>query len=131
MFYIVAGVSTLLLLTVIIGNFKILYFFVSPLLTSLKNFTTFIVFQAKPSLPPSTARYLAAQQPSPTPLTYYQSVKRIVTNRNYILLLFTYGINVGVFYAMSTLLNQVVLQHFPVRNSTITPLIVIIGTKNV
>jgi nitrate/nitrite transporter NarK len=80
-------------------------------------------------LPPSTARYLAAQQPSPTPLTYYQSVKRIVTNRNYILLLFTYGINVGVFYAMSTLLNQVVLQHFPVRNSTITPLIVIIGSE--
>jgi hypothetical protein len=29
MFYIVAGVSTLLLLTVIIGNFKILYFFLS------------------------------------------------------------------------------------------------------
>nr|CAH0103592.1 unnamed protein product [Daphnia galeata] len=89
MFYIVAGISTLLLLTVI------------------------VVFQAKPSLPPSTARCLAAQQPSPTPLTYYHSVKRIVTNRNYILLLFTYGINVGVFYAMSTLLNQVVLQHFP------------------
>jgi nitrate/nitrite transporter NarK len=62
-------------------------------------------------------------------LTYYQSVKRIVTNRNYILLLFTYGINVGVFYAMSTLLNQVVLQHFPVRNSTITPLVVIIGSE--
>jgi nitrate/nitrite transporter NarK len=70
---------------------------------------------------------LAAQQPSPTPLTYYHSVKRIVTNRNYILLLFTYGINVGVFYAMSTLLNQVVLQHFPVRNDTET--LIVIGAE--
>jgi FLVCR family feline leukemia virus subgroup C receptor-related protein len=35
-------------------------------------------------------------------------------NRDYVLLLVTYGINVGVFYAMSTLLNQTILQHFPV-----------------
>ena len=38
----------------------------------------------------------------------------MVTDRSYMLLLVTYGINVGVFYAMSTLLNQVVLFHFPV-----------------
>lgn len=73
-----------------------------------------VVFQAKPSLPPSAARRLTAQQPPASALSYYQSVKRIVTNRDYNLLLLTYGINVGVFYAMSTLLNQVVLQHFEV-----------------
>lgn len=79
------------------------------------------VFQAKPTLPPSTARCWTVQQSPATALSYYQSVKRIVTNRGYILLLFTYGINVGVFYAMSTLLNQVVLQHFPVCKSLEIP----------
>jgi FLVCR family feline leukemia virus subgroup C receptor-related protein len=31
-----------------------------------------------------------------------------------VLLLLSYGINVGVFYVMSTLLNQIVLLHFAV-----------------
>lgn len=39
----------------------------------------------------------------------------MVTNKNYLVLLITYGVNAGVFYAMSTLLNQTVLTHFPVR----------------
>ncbi|XP_046437919.1 feline leukemia virus subgroup C receptor-related protein 2-like [Daphnia pulex] len=86
MFYIVAGVCTALFIVVVIG------------------------FQAKPPLPPNAAR-IAPQ--SSQPVTYYQSVKTIVTNKNYILLLITYGINAVVFYAMSTLLNQTVLRHFP------------------
>lgn len=69
-------------------------------------------FQAKPPLPPNPARSSSSQ--SSESVTYYQSVKQIVTNRNYILLLITYGVNAGVFYAMSTLLNQTVLKHFPV-----------------
>lgn len=32
---------------------------------------------------------------------------------NYTLLLVSYGMNVGVFYAISTLLNQIVLFHYP------------------
>lgn len=87
MFYIVAGVCTALLIAVIVG------------------------FQAKPPLPPSVARY---SNPSSTEsMNYSQSIKRILLNRDYVILLVTYGINVGVFYAMSTLLNQTVLQHFP------------------
>ncbi|XP_046654072.1 feline leukemia virus subgroup C receptor-related protein 2-like [Daphnia pulicaria] len=86
MFYIVAGVCTALFLVVVIG------------------------FQTKPPLPSNAAR-IAPQ--SSQPVTYYQSVKTIVTNKNYILLLITYGINAGVLYAMSTLLNQTVLRHFP------------------
>ncbi|KAI9556829.1 hypothetical protein GHT06_016621 [Daphnia sinensis] len=86
MFYIVAGTCTAFFLLVLVA------------------------FQAKPPLPPNAAR--AAPQ-SAEPVTYYQSIKTIVTNRNYILLLITYGINAGVFYAMSTLLNQTVLKHFP------------------
>ena len=37
-------------------------------------------------------------------------------NRGYVLLLLSYGMNVGAFYAISTLLNQVVLTYFPVSN---------------
>jgi hypothetical protein len=38
----------------------------------------------------------------------------LFTNRNFALLLVSYGINVGVFYVVSTLLNQIVLLHFAV-----------------
>ncbi|KAB7499841.1 40S ribosomal protein S20 [Armadillidium nasatum] len=38
---------------------------------------------------------------------------RLMRNRNYVLLLLSYGMNVGVFYGISTLLNQTVLQYFP------------------
>lgn len=33
----------------------------------------------------------------------------------YVLLFTSYGISVGVYYAMSTFLNQIVLAHYPVR----------------
>ena len=66
-------------------------------------------FQAAPPLPPATSRSSAEASTS-----YYGSIKRMVTDGSYMLLLVTYGLNVGVFYAMSTLLNQVVLSYFPV-----------------
>ena len=45
---------------------------------------------------------------------YSASIKRLMTNKGYVLLLVTYGLNVGVFYAISTLLNTVILMHFEV-----------------
>ena len=47
---------------------------------------------------------------------YAASIKRLMTNRGYVLLLITYGLNVGVFYAISTLLNTVILMHFEVKS---------------
>ena len=47
-------------------------------------------------------------------LNYLGSIKRLMTNKGYVILLITYGLNVGVFYAISTLLNPVILKHFPV-----------------
>ena len=46
--------------------------------------------------------------------TYLQTLKSLLTNRNFVLLLVSYGVNAGVFYAVSTLLNQIVLLHFEV-----------------
>lgn len=43
---------------------------------------------------------------------YVGSIKRLMTNKGYVILLITYGLNVGVFYAISTLLNTVILMHF-------------------
>jgi MFS transporter, FLVCR family, feline leukemia virus subgroup C receptor-related protein len=42
------------------------------------------------------------------------SVKELLKNNGYILLLISYGINVGAFFAISTLLNQFILLYFPV-----------------
>ncbi|KAF9420226.1 hypothetical protein HW555_003447 [Spodoptera exigua] len=44
------------------------------------------------------------------------SLKKLITNRNYVLLLISYGLNVGTFYAISTLLNQVILTYYPGAN---------------
>lgn len=63
------------------------------------------VFQAQPPNPPSAAQSATkTNEQSP----FLHSVKRLICNRNYILLLISYGMNVGVFYAISTLLNQVI-----------------------
>ena len=47
-------------------------------------------------------------------IDFVASIKRLMSNKGYVLLLITYGMNVGVFYAMATLLNTVILKHFPV-----------------
>lgn len=70
------------------------------------------VFKAEPPMPPSPAQ--AVQREAESTESFFQSVKKLVTNVGYLLLLLSYGINVGVFYAISTLLNQIVLDYFPV-----------------
>ncbi|XP_064097906.1 heme transporter FLVCR2-like isoform X2 [Macrobrachium nipponense] len=66
------------------------------------------VFREKPPTPPSTAAFMTEEAGS-----YFQGVVRLMKSRGYVLLLLSYGMNVGAFYAISTLLNQVVLTHFP------------------
>ncbi|KAK3851256.1 hypothetical protein Pcinc_042076, partial [Petrolisthes cinctipes] len=66
------------------------------------------VFKERPPTPPSTASLVQEDTGS-----YLQGVVRLIKNPGYVLLLLSYGINVGAFYAISTLLNQVILKHFP------------------
>lgn len=70
------------------------------------------VFKAQPPLPPSPAQ--AVQRENDSAEDFIQSIKRLFTNVGYLLLLLSYAINVGIFYAISTLLNQIVLEYFPV-----------------
>ena len=85
------------------------------------------VFQKEPPLPPSPAqatlrREVPMSEKRVDRHTYLQTLKLLFTNRNFVLLLVSYGINVGVFYVVSTLLNQIVLLHFEVSSAKIPQL---------
>ncbi|XP_030578104.1 choline/ethanolamine transporter flvcr2b isoform X3 [Archocentrus centrarchus] len=88
MFYITAGVATLLFILVV------------------------FVFQDRPKIPPTqaqaTARSIPAEQYS-----YIASIRRLLCNRSFMLLVITYGLNVGCFYAVGTLLNRMIISHYP------------------
>ncbi|KAB0397472.1 hypothetical protein E2I00_019708, partial [Balaenoptera physalus] len=88
MFYIIAGVATLLFILVI------------------------IVFKEKPKHPPSRAQSLSYALASPD-ASYLSSIVRLFKNLNFVLLIITYGLNAGAFYALSTLLNRMVILHYP------------------
>ncbi|XP_017752984.1 PREDICTED: feline leukemia virus subgroup C receptor-related protein 2-like isoform X2 [Eufriesea mexicana] len=87
MFYIVAAFTTIILVLII------------------------IFFKSEPPLPPSPAQ--AVQRETESTESFLFSVKKLVTNVGYLLLLLSYGINVGVFYAISTHLNHIVITYFP------------------
>ena len=80
---------------------------------------SFAAFKDKPSSPPSRAQEVAdegAANTSESSLSEFGgSIKRLMSNKGYVLLLITYGLNVGVFYAISTLLNLIIVQHFTVN----------------
>ncbi|XP_029318865.1 choline/ethanolamine transporter flvcr2b isoform X3 [Cottoperca gobio] len=88
MFYITAGVATLLFILVI------------------------FVFQECPKLPPTQAQATARSIP-PEQYSYMASILRLLRNRPFILLIITYGLNVGCFYAVGTLLNRMIIEHYP------------------
>ncbi|XP_028996861.1 feline leukemia virus subgroup C receptor-related protein 2 isoform X3 [Betta splendens] len=88
MFYITAGVATVLFILVI------------------------LFFQERPELPPTQAQATARSIP-PEDYSYVASIRRLLRNGPFILLIVTYGLNVGCFYAVSTLLNRMILEHYP------------------
>ncbi|XP_068198289.1 heme transporter FLVCR2 isoform X3 [Antennarius striatus] len=88
MFYITAGVATLLFILVV------------------------FVFQERPKLPPTQAQAIARTIP-PEQYSYSASILRLLRNRAFVLLIITYGLNVGCFYAVSTLLNRMIIEHYP------------------
>jgi len=69
-------------------------------------------FKKKPPTPPSMAQ---AALLTAEPEEYLSGIKRLLTNKGYLLLLLSYGMNVGVFYAISTLLNSFILPYFEVK----------------
>eukprot|EP00064_Thunnus_orientalis_P014808 superscaffoldBa00002634_g14855 len=116
MFYISAGVATLIFVLVV------------------------IVFQEKPEIPPTQAQAQARSIP-PDEYSYTASILRLLRNKPFMLLVVSYGgsslllqsclnkwnrnylpnytlsggtgLNVGCFYAVSTLLNRMIIEHYP------------------
>ncbi|KAF2893536.1 hypothetical protein ILUMI_12647 [Ignelater luminosus] len=81
------------------------------ILTSILWVLIVIFFKAEPPTPPSHAQ-LQTQANEGESVNFIQSIKRLLINPAYMLLLTAYGINVGIFYAISTLLNQIILTHY-------------------
>ncbi|XP_072032086.1 choline/ethanolamine transporter flvcr2b-like isoform X2 [Amphiura filiformis] len=88
-----------------------LMFLGTALITSFLLILIFMVYQDKPPVPPSHAKLGA--QISMCKRTYAESITSLFMNVGFVLLVITYGVNVGSFYAISTLLNQIVLSEFP------------------
>ncbi|XP_054652903.1 feline leukemia virus subgroup C receptor-related protein 2 isoform X2 [Dunckerocampus dactyliophorus] len=88
MFYISAGLATIIFILVV------------------------IVFQEKPELPPTQAQ-AQARCITPEQYSYLASIWRLLRNKPFMLLVVSYGLNVGCFYAVSTLLNRMIIEHYP------------------
>ncbi|XP_075964384.1 choline/ethanolamine transporter flvcr2a [Anarhichas minor] len=88
MFYISAGVATFIFILVV------------------------IVFQEKPEIPPTQAQAQARNIP-PGDYSYMASISNLLRNKPFILLMVSYGLNVGSFYSISTLLNRMIIEHYP------------------
>ncbi|KAM6916938.1 choline/ethanolamine transporter flvcr2a [Lycodopsis pacificus] len=88
MFYISAGVATFIFILVV------------------------IVFQEKPEIPPTQAQAQARNIP-PGDYSYMASISNLLRNKPFMLLVVSYGLNVGSFYSISTLLNRMIIEHYP------------------
>ncbi|GJQ67523.1 hypothetical protein Trydic_g8335 [Trypoxylus dichotomus] len=86
------------------------------IITSVITVLIAIFFKNGPPTAPSRAEASKSGEVSVN-TNFLKSLKALITNKNYILLVLSYGINVGIFYAISTLLNQIVLAHYPNRET--------------
>ncbi|CAK1544367.1 unnamed protein product [Leptosia nina] len=92
-------------------DFKFLFYLVAGI-TTLLFVLIVLFFKAAPPTPPSSAAEKCAAMDS----NFLQSLRKLATNWNYLLLLISYGLNVGVSYAIATLLNELVLRYYPGAN---------------
>ncbi|XP_016359054.1 choline/ethanolamine transporter flvcr2a isoform X2 [Sinocyclocheilus anshuiensis] len=87
-------------------------FYITAAVASLIFLLVVFVFQEKPEIPPSLAQVALRDVPT-AQYSYLASIARLFRNKPFILLLISYGLNVGCFYAVSTLLNRMIIEHYP------------------
>lgn len=74
------------------------------------------VFQEEPPLPPSPAQQLQRDREDEGQVDeFWTSLRRLLADKDFLLLLASWSLNVGVYCAVNTLLSQLVLPHHPVR----------------
>lgn len=75
-----------------------------------------IIFKERPPKPPSRAQMLATQRVQEE--HYGKTLRNLFKNVGFDLLVVTFGVNTGCYYAISTLLNPIVLETFPGHEKT-------------
>ncbi|XP_021165959.2 feline leukemia virus subgroup C receptor-related protein 2 isoform X2 [Fundulus heteroclitus] len=87
-------------------------FYISAGVASFVFILVVIVFQERPEIPPTQSQAQARISRS-SDYSYMSSIWRLLCNKAFMLLVITYGLNVGCFYAISTLLNRMIIEHYP------------------
>lgn len=77
------------------------------------------VFDDEPPLPPSKIRAIQKSKNCEETESFLAPIKRLMTNKCYLMLWNSYGVAIGVLNAISTLVNQMVLIHFEVHTQTV------------
>ncbi|XP_043278899.1 uncharacterized MFS-type transporter C09D4.1-like isoform X2 [Venturia canescens] len=95
-----------------IGNDLYQLFLAVAVITSVATLLVLIFFRNEPRLPPSTTRALQRANHSTNKEGFVEPMKRLLANKSFLILCNSYGLNVGVFNAVGTLLNQIYLYHF-------------------
>lgn len=101
MYIILASISTILLIIIVFCELILS----DPLNGRNKN--KLLVFRKVPETPPSAAQLTCITVRSEESLTLRMLLKQLLKNKNFVMLLISFGLKVGIFYALSTLLNPV------------------------
>jgi FLVCR family feline leukemia virus subgroup C receptor-related protein len=90
-------------------------FYTGASVTTLLFILVVIFFKSHPVVPPSQAQAIAQTLTDTGSGSYWVSLRQLLLhNRAFLLLIVTYGLNTGSYYAIGTLLNPVVLHYFEV-----------------
>lgn len=96
------------------GNLRTL-FIVTAVASTFLALVVLLTFKKQPKTPPSLAQanYLSGAHEFEESRSYGESVKTLFRDKPSLLLILSYGVNTGSFYAISTLLNDEILSSFP------------------
>uniref|UniRef100_A0A8C6TUI6 Choline/ethanolamine transporter FLVCR1 n=1 Tax=Neogobius melanostomus TaxID=47308 RepID=A0A8C6TUI6_9GOBI len=88
-------------------NIRIMFFGTAAVSTVL-FILALAVIKDRPAKPPSQAQAVLSDC-LPEDYSYRQSIYNLIKNKAFVLLLISYGILIGAFYSVSTLLNQMIM----------------------
>ncbi|XP_045482815.1 uncharacterized MFS-type transporter C09D4.1-like [Harmonia axyridis] len=72
-----------------------------------------IFFRSKPTTPPSRSQASLATQEKDKKLTFWMAIKGFVRNKDFMIILLSFGINFGMWNSNGVLFNQIYTTYFP------------------
>ncbi|KRT84785.1 membrane transporter, partial [Oryctes borbonicus] len=70
------------------------------------------VFKSEPPLPPTKAQADLRSNATESSSKFWKSYKSLCTDKDFLLLTISFGICIGVYVALCTMLNQIILEYF-------------------